>query len=385
MSLKQKPDTVLCKYHYNSLDQLVASHSPLQLPVQRFYEKVRLVSEVQGHRQLRVIQCADQLLAQQQRQGVVGETTLLGTDPQRSILHAKTASRHHQKAYTVYGHCPADKDSSSFLGFNGERPDPLTGHYLLGNGYRAYNPVLMRFNSPDSWSPFGQGGLNAYTYCLGDPVNRQDPTGHDATNIATIGLAALAVLAAVAGFFPSFGFRAARANRKSKGATQESVSRLIAAPVAAIGAGVTLARVSVSASNPQSPALPWLFAVGSIASAVGLGAGISAVIGHQRNRIAARREAWESRANYQQLAFVNGYRNPQNRLAPAEANTYHHVRLRPEPLYISRAELGLPQSTTHALRAPSKATYDALTAYKSLPLEEQDLFKRALDIRESTV
>jgi RHS repeat-associated protein len=66
----------------------------------------------------------------------------------------------------------------SLLGFNGERPDPVTGHYHLGNGYRQFNPVLMRFNSPDSWSPFGEGGLNAYAYCAGDPINRVDPTGH---------------------------------------------------------------------------------------------------------------------------------------------------------------------------------------------------------------
>ncbi|WP_147458691.1 RHS repeat-associated core domain-containing protein, partial [Pseudomonas savastanoi] len=37
---------------------------------------------------------------------------------------------------------------------------------------------LMRFNSPDSLSPFGKGGMNAYAYCAGDPVNRSDPTGH---------------------------------------------------------------------------------------------------------------------------------------------------------------------------------------------------------------
>lgn len=63
-------------------------------------------------------------------------------------------------------------------GFNGEVADPLTGHYLLGNGYRAYNPVLMRFNSPDYLSPFGKGELNAYAYCAGDPINRVDPNGH---------------------------------------------------------------------------------------------------------------------------------------------------------------------------------------------------------------
>ncbi|MFC9627560.1 RHS repeat-associated core domain-containing protein [Streptomyces sp. NPDC056930] len=65
----------------------------------------------------------------------------------------------------------------TLLGFNGERPDPVTGCYLLGNGYRAFDPVLMRFHSPDSLSPFDGGGLNPYAYCLGDPINRVDPTG----------------------------------------------------------------------------------------------------------------------------------------------------------------------------------------------------------------
>ncbi|WP_305887845.1 RHS repeat-associated core domain-containing protein, partial [Pseudomonas sp. SDI] len=55
--------------------------------------------------------------------------------------------------------------------------EPMTGHYLLGS-YRGFNPLLMRFNSPDSFSPFGSGGLNAYAYCAGDPVNRRDPSGH---------------------------------------------------------------------------------------------------------------------------------------------------------------------------------------------------------------
>jgi RHS repeat-associated protein len=106
------------------------------------------------------------------------KTTLLATDHQRSVINALDENRPHPIAYTPYGHRPVENALLSLLAFNGERPDPLTGHYHLGNGYRQFNPVLMRFNSPDSWSPFGEGGVNAYVYCEGDPVNRVDPTGH---------------------------------------------------------------------------------------------------------------------------------------------------------------------------------------------------------------
>ncbi|HHQ4530837.1 TPA: RHS repeat-associated core domain-containing protein [Aeromonas hydrophila] len=66
----------------------------------------------------------------------------------------------------------------SCIGFNGERLDPITGLYHLGQGYRAYNPGLMRFHAADSLSPFGAGGVNSYAYCLGDQINLVDPTGH---------------------------------------------------------------------------------------------------------------------------------------------------------------------------------------------------------------
>nr|HDS0962886.1 RHS repeat-associated core domain-containing protein [Pseudomonas putida]HDS0990120.1 RHS repeat-associated core domain-containing protein [Pseudomonas putida] len=80
--------------------------------------------------------------------------------------------------YTVYGHDGCDQ-FAPVLRFSGQRREYATGHYLLGNGYRAFSSVLMRFNAPDSLSPFAQGGLNAYSYCGGDPVNRNDPTGHN--------------------------------------------------------------------------------------------------------------------------------------------------------------------------------------------------------------
>lgn len=64
------------------------------------------------------------------------------------------------------------------IGFNGIRSEPVSGRSSLGNGYRTYHPALMRFNVPDSWSPFGAGGMNPYVYCRDDPVNRTDPSGH---------------------------------------------------------------------------------------------------------------------------------------------------------------------------------------------------------------
>lgn len=106
------------------------------------------------------------------------KTILLATDLQQSVLSAVEANQAHPIAHAPYGHRPKGSSAFSLIGFAGQLPDPLTGHYHLGNGYRQYNPVLMRFNSPDSWSPFGSGWLNAYMFCAGDPINRVDPTGH---------------------------------------------------------------------------------------------------------------------------------------------------------------------------------------------------------------
>jgi RHS repeat-associated protein len=62
--------------------------------------------------------------------------------------------------------------------FAGEYRDLVSAGYPLGQGYRWYLPGLMRFNQPDSFSPFGPAGINAYAYCDADPVNRADPSGH---------------------------------------------------------------------------------------------------------------------------------------------------------------------------------------------------------------
>lgn len=62
--------------------------------------------------------------------------------------------------------------------FNGVSADKMLQIQHLGNGYRAYNPLLMRFHSQDSMTPFGDGGINSYGYVNGDPFNNIDPSGH---------------------------------------------------------------------------------------------------------------------------------------------------------------------------------------------------------------
>ncbi|MCF1487479.1 RHS repeat-associated core domain-containing protein [Pseudomonas sp. AA27] len=105
------------------------------------------------------------------------DTRLLAGDLAGSVLVASRGALRHGFVFSAYGHDPAQADIRAQLGFNGVIRELLTGCYLLGNGHRAFSPTLMRFHSPDGLSPFAAGGINAYGYCGGDPVNHVDPDG----------------------------------------------------------------------------------------------------------------------------------------------------------------------------------------------------------------
>lgn len=169
---------ILCRYQYDPLDRLTGLKPAEHVGTQRFYQNDELVNEIEGQVELTILRHEAQPLAQRLHIANVTETTLLATDQQRSVLQTLAGVDTQRMAYTAYGHRPAESGLSSLLGFNGERSDPVTGHYLLGQGNRAFNPVLMRFNSPDELSPFEDGGINPYAYCGGDPVNRYDPSGN---------------------------------------------------------------------------------------------------------------------------------------------------------------------------------------------------------------
>ncbi|SDY61920.1 RHS repeat-associated core domain-containing protein [Pseudomonas syringae] len=166
--------SVLCVYRYDPLDRLADCAPAGQGSARFFYQKNRLATQIQGQIQHSLLRTDEHLLAHLSVENNQSDSALLVTDQQQSVIAAQGLPF----AYTPYGHRHPSAGPMSLPGFTGQRLDPVTGHYLLGNGYRAFNPVLMRFNSPDSLSPFGEGGLNAYGYCEGDPVNRVDPSGH---------------------------------------------------------------------------------------------------------------------------------------------------------------------------------------------------------------
>lgn len=114
----------------------------------------------------------DRLLAERP---IAGPARPLATDQNDSVIHVGSS---HALSYAPYGFNSAILSKPQLAAFNGERLEPVSAGYALGNGNRLFSPRLMRFLGADTFSPFEQGGLNCYCYCLGDPINRTDPNGH---------------------------------------------------------------------------------------------------------------------------------------------------------------------------------------------------------------
>ncbi|MGJ7551390.1 RHS repeat-associated core domain-containing protein [Pseudomonas alloputida] len=122
---------------------------------------------------------------------------LLVTDRQRSAWLGSGTQSSSKRIYSPYGYAPSV--FGPLAAFAGQRHDPLTGCYHLGNGHRLYGPGLMRFLNPDHLSPFGQGGINTYAYCAGDPVNNVDPSGKFLAALASIEVTRATTVAAYTG------------------------------------------------------------------------------------------------------------------------------------------------------------------------------------------
>lgn len=149
-----------------------------QTTTQFFYQNGKLVTVNQGGQHRTIFRSTDIPHAELST-GERQETGLLEVDQNGSVLKVSgDTDEEEPHSYCTYGHDPSLPSQRTIAGFNGESLEAMTAAYLLGNGYRLYSPILMRFHSADSISPFGRGGLNAYAYCNGDPVNNSDPSGH---------------------------------------------------------------------------------------------------------------------------------------------------------------------------------------------------------------
>jgi len=146
----------------------------------RFYQNNRVSTEINDALTSSVFRHNGGLLAQR-IPGTEEAHLLMGVSNTDTVLTELRRAGKKQFPYTPYGRRQSQGEWNSPFApcaFNGEQLDSMTGCYLAGNGYRLYSPTLQRFCSPDNLSPFEKGGINAYVYCTGDPVNRVDPTGH---------------------------------------------------------------------------------------------------------------------------------------------------------------------------------------------------------------
>lgn len=166
-------------YSYDALNRLIARKTSENNEIQQlYYRGSESVNEVVNSQKKvkRLIKDGHKCLGVSDINGL----TLTVGDKNNSLLLSKNVNVDSNDIqchiWSPYGN--STSADYRLLGFNGEHFDPTSGTYHLGNGYRAYNPVLMRFNCPDNLSPFSAGGINPYAYCAGDPVNHTDPSGH---------------------------------------------------------------------------------------------------------------------------------------------------------------------------------------------------------------
>ncbi|KAI1760057.1 hypothetical protein GGR53DRAFT_526548 [Hypoxylon sp. FL1150] len=168
--------TTLSEYSYDARGRLVCQKAN-GTDTYLHYRGDKLVATATGDSKVSYISDGNEYWGQTSQKGLETQTQLWASDSHQSVMSwidTQKPTEVNQQAYTPYGF----NAGSSTIGFNGQWRDPVTGWYHLGNGYRVYNPVLMRFHSPDQWSPFTSRDVNAYGYCMGDPINRIDPSGH---------------------------------------------------------------------------------------------------------------------------------------------------------------------------------------------------------------
>lgn len=272
LSQVNDPDgNLLCTYQYDAMNKLISQTLANGTVNRQFFAAGRVTNAQYGE---------DEITYLSNNEYRVGEQCISGDD---EPVYSQYASDSKHTPFARYQQGQNDQFSYTPYGFRnplGHLPglanamvDPVTGWYFLGNGYRVYNPVLMRFHSPDSWSPFGNGGINPYVYCLSDPINRLDPNGHlSGQAIASIVLGSIGILIGIltlgAGAAVSAGLIAGSG---VVGAVATTSAIGVTATVIGIAADATaIASAALEEKDPQAASvLNWVSRGLGILSAVG--------------------------------------------------------------------------------------------------------------------
>lgn len=286
--------------------------------------------------------------------------SLLTTDTMRSVLFSQAQSgKTTAQCYPPYG--GGLSHHVMHPGYNGERVDPLTGVIHLGNGYRAFNPGLQRFNAPDNLSPFNQGGLNAYIYCDGDPINRADPSGKTtAKAIAGIVLSSIGVILAVAGGALAIG--------AAKGIETVAVAARTTAAAAMPGlAGVATGVASLTVDDPEtadklsSASLGLGFA--SLASGLGMAHLREGITKRQINsgQATAGHHGHHNAVSFERERSVSVDSGPYDDVSPVPLPSYNELYPESPPVY--EQAISMPTPSDHGIPPPS---YDEATSSNQL-------------------
>ncbi|WP_146033402.1 ribonuclease domain-containing protein [Stenotrophomonas sp. VV52] len=326
-------------YRYDAEHLLVCTSTPATSVWQYWLGGVVVNATGEGH-ELSWPYCGGQRVATK-RSGIGGGpiATLLATDAAGSVLMEADFGVRSQ-GYTPHGYLASDRTELQ-PAYNGELLDNSSGCYLLGAGnHRPYSPTLQYFLAPDPFSPFDEGGLNAYAYCAGDPINRTDPSGHFWKWI----VAGLSVVAAVA----SLGALAVPLVAGSAALTASAVAGL---GLSALGAVAEVGALVADATGDEEAGriLGWvglgISAVGMVAAAPAIAkAGTKLFKGLGRSLRSASRSAESmplvpfSRST-QEVTYTRSYiatntleAPPRRYAAPARAPAAPRARAAPRPV-----------------------------------------------------